>query len=99
VREDARRSARLGGFRTGRRAQRGIDPDELPALNSPEAAQQWAEIIGRAVASGRLAASAGNTVRCLLSEYLSATEVRAMQERLAQLGAHVGRLTPARGRR
>jgi hypothetical protein len=48
-------AGRIGGSVTrAKYRDRGLDPEELPALDSNAAAMQWLEIIGRAVVSGGL---------------------------------------------
>src|SRR5687767_12131312 len=74
---DARRLAsQLGGARTAaqKRRRHGLTEDELPPLTNPAAAAAWTAIVGRAVATGRLNASIGQTVMRTVAEFLKAHE-------------------------
>jgi hypothetical protein len=70
--EFARSASYRGGARTAARNRRGISPDELGALKSPEDVQRWAEVSARATASGQLPASTAQAIRSLLAQWLSA---------------------------
>jgi hypothetical protein len=90
--EDAERerdvARKRGGRVTGRRTKRGLDPDDLPPLDSPQAAARWAEIIGRATATGLLSASAAQSALRAVSEWRAAYAAGEMAERLERLESH-----------
>jgi hypothetical protein len=69
-----------GGARTGvRNAKiRALPDSALPPLDSPQAAEEWAAIIGRAVATGRLSAHAGNTSLRAVAEYRTSHDLATM---------------------
>ncbi len=80
-------AGRKGGEATKRRLSgpAGLGPHELPALSSPEAAERWLEIVGRAVAEGRLAHRPGQVVATAVREWLKAHEAGRVAERLEEL--------------
>lgn len=88
---ERRRASSLGGARTKQRYARGINPDELGSLDSPADAARWARIVAAGVASGRISASAGNSIRALLSEWRSAHEAAALEQEVARLRKQLGR--------
>lgn len=83
--EMSKRGQRGGLAATAKNRSPGLDPDDLPPLDSPEAAKQWAEIVGRNVASGRLGRSEGNTILKAISRWLSAEEHREAKEALEEM--------------
>lgn len=84
--ERLREAARKGGEATARRLRReGLEEDELPALESPRAAERWLEAVGRAVATGRLGHNEGRTVVRAVREFLRAHEAGEVTERLDAL--------------
>lgn len=74
------------------RGAKGLEPGELPALENPESAERWAEIVGRAVAEGRLTHSEGRAVASLLREFLKAHSEGKVSRRIKDLGDAVARL-------
>lgn len=68
---EMRRRGQRGGYASTARGRSpgGLDPEELPPLDSHEAAQEWAEVVGRAVAEGRLGKSEGNTILRAVKEW------------------------------
>ncbi len=71
---------------------KGLTPNELPALCSPEAAERWAEIVGRAVAERRLTHSEGRAVASLIREFLKAHSDGKVTRKIEDLGEAVARL-------
>ena len=80
------------------RRGKGLDAGELPALHSPEAAERWAEIVGRAVAERRLTHSEGWAVASLIREFLKAHSDGKVTRKIDELGEAVARLRADRGR-
>ena len=83
----------LKGSIAARRAK-GLAPDELPALDSPQAAERWLEEVGRAVSTGRLGHQEGRAIVGAVQQWLKAHEAGHVAERLEELA---GRLDELRG--
>ncbi len=83
----------LKGAIASRRAK-GLAPDELPALDSPQAAERWLEEVGRAVSTGRLGHQEGRAIVGAVQQWLKAHEAGHVAERLEELA---GRLDELRG--
>lgn len=80
------RRGTLGGWAsTAKNRSPGLDPDDLPPLDSHEAAKIWCERVGRAVATGRLGPSEGNTIIKAVKAWIDSEEHRAAAEALEQL--------------
>lgn len=85
-REKIREAARKGGQAMARRMEKkGLGDDELPPLDSPQAAERWLEATGRAVATGRLAHNEGKAVARLIREWLRAREAGEVAARMEEL--------------
>lgn len=92
-REAAREAARKGGQATARKLRKGgLHDDDLPPLDSPQAAETWLEKVGRSVATGRLTHNEGRTIARLVREWLRAREagevadwMEAMEDKLSAL--------------
>lgn len=76
--------------------QQALEDQELPPLDSPQAAERWSEIIGRAVALGRLSNSQGQTMLRAVNAFLKSHDAGTMAERLERLQEQVARLKEAR---
>lgn len=85
---------RKGGKNSKRRTTNAglLDPDELPPLDSFEAAETWLDLAGRAVATGRPTDRRAQAViravsefRDLRSERLSQEELEALRERVEEI--------------
>jgi len=63
----------------------GLRKDELPPLDSPAAAGKWLEIVGRAVATGRLAYRDADAVTRAVRAWLDAERDRVAAEDVAEL--------------
>ncbi len=74
------------------RSCKGLSPDELPPLRSPEDAERWAEIVGRAVSQKRLTHSEGRAVASLIREFLKAHSDGKVTRRIKELGEAVSKL-------
>lgn len=83
--EMSKRGQRGGLAATARNRSPGLDPDDLPPLDSYEAAKVWCERVGRAVATGRLGRSEGNTILKAVRAWNSSEEHRAAAEALEEL--------------
>ncbi len=70
----------------------GLSSDELPSLDSPQAAATWLEAIGRAVACGRLANRDAIAATKAVREWLRAHEAGAMAEQVGELRRKVEEL-------
>lgn len=84
---------RRGAEATARRFQReGLDPGELPPLDGPRSAAEWLEIVGRAVAEGRLPHRNGDAVVRAVRAFLAAHEAGEVADSIAELQAAVRKL-------
>lgn len=63
----------------------GLTDEELPPITSAQVAEQWAETIGRAAATGRISASAAGAALRALSEWRAANQAGRLSSRLAAL--------------
>lgn len=77
------------GLVTKARHGKGINLNLLPPLDSPQAAAEWAEVVGRALASGLISASKAQALARLLSEWRSAHQEGRVAERLEELERRV----------
>lgn len=88
-------AGRKGAEATNRRFRgEKLSEEELPPLDSPQAAEIWLENVGRAIATGRLSSAEGNAVKSTVREWLRAREAGEMQERIDELER---KLAKARG--
>lgn len=79
-------AARKGGRTTARKRRREkLDPDELPPLESPQAAERWCDIVGRAVVTGRLTHNQGKAALRAVREWRESHETGAVTDRLEEL--------------
>lgn len=84
---------RKGAETTARKLQGdGLDPDELPPLDSHANAKIWLEIIGRAVTSRRLIHNEARVAIQAVSEWVKTEGERATAEVLTELRSEVERL-------
>lgn len=84
--ERAREAARRGGEATARRLKgKALDADELPALTSSAAAEEWCDIIGRAAVTGRLSHNQAQAGLRAVREWRESHETGAMNDRLDAL--------------
>lgn len=85
---------RLDASKGGRKAARTkhLSNGELPPLESPQAAARWTEVVGRAVATGRLSASQGHAMLRAVSEFLRAHDAGDVAERMEALRNQVEKL-------
>ena len=70
----------------------GLSSDELPPLDSPQAAATWLEAIGRAVACGRLANRDAVAATKAVREWLRAHEAGTVTEQVDELRRKVAAL-------
>lgn len=80
-------AATRGGLTTKLRARRGLDPEELPPLDSHENAEKWAATIAEAVATGRLSSAQGSTALRAVAEWRACHDAGRLVQRLAALEA------------
>ena len=91
--ERLRDAGRRGAEATARRFRNGgLAPDDLPPLRSPQDAERWAEVVGRAVAERRLTHSEGRAVASLIREFLKAHSDGKVTRRIEELGEAVAKL-------
>lgn len=85
--EAAARARKLGNeaVKAKAREERGLEDAELPPLDSHASAERWADVVGRAVASGRLDASAGNVMMRCVREWREARSDGAVSDQLDAL--------------
>ncbi len=84
---------RRGGLATKRRfSSPGLEPNELPELKTHADAQLWLEIIGRAVATGRLSDRQAQAAIRAVAEWVRAEGERATAEVVNDLKADIARM-------
>lgn len=89
-RERMREAARRGGEATARRLTRpGLDPEELPPLETPQDAARRLDLIARAVGTGRLGHAEGRSMTSAVREWLRAFEAGDVAERMEELRAQL----------
>ena len=89
---------RKGAEATAKRFHaKALDSNDLPPLDSPQAAETWLETIGRAVATGRLAHQDADAVTRAVREWLRAHDAGAVSAQLEALEATVNRLKSGKG--
>lgn len=92
-RERIREAARKGAKATARKLRgEGLEDDELPPLDSPQAAEKWCEIVARAVATGRISHNAGRTLARLVREFLRSHDAGAVADQVDDLREKVAAL-------
>lgn len=89
-RNEMKERGRKGGKQTH---QTGLHPTDLPALDSFQAAQEWLEEIGRAVACGRLGDREANAAIRAVSEWRETESERVTREELEELQAQLEQLS------
>jgi hypothetical protein len=89
---ERRRAQRLGGARSANRSRKGINPENLGPLRTPEDAERWCVEAARAVAAGQITPAAGNAVRGLVSQFLQAQDAGKVRARLEELTTRFERL-------
>lgn len=80
---------RKGGSRS---TKEHLREEDLPPLDSPQAASQWLETVGRAVACGTLTHNEGKAVARLIREWLRTRDAGEMEERMEELEGKLDRL-------
>lgn len=84
---------RKGAEATAKKLQRdGLEDHELPPLDSPQAAERWIEVVGRAVATGRMSHREGKALARLVREWLRTHEAGAVADRVDDLQEKVAKL-------
>lgn len=92
-RERIREAARKGAEAKNRKDRiPGLDDDELPPLDSPQAAAKWCEVAGRAVATGRLGHHEAKAVVRAVREFLRSYSDGEIADRVEELQEKVARL-------
>ncbi len=92
-------AAQRGGRSRARRLRNpGLEDEELPPLDCPHAAAAWLEIVGRAVATGRLSNRDADAVTRAVKEWLRAHEagdvadqVNTLKAQLVEIKATLGK--------
>lgn len=88
--ERAAAASLRGAMTTKARRKRGLDHDELGPLKSPGDAERWCQVVGLAVATGRLSGTAAQAVLRAVSQWQAAREAGELAERLARLEQAAG---------
>ncbi len=97
---------RLLGLKSAIKARqaRGLDHDELGPLQSHQDAKRWLEVVGRAVASGKLGERAAQAVIRAVSEWVRAegqrftvTAVEKLREEVERIRQSLAGVGPSRG--
>ena len=65
---------------------------DLPPLRTPVDAEQWLEVVGRAVATGRLSHNQGRTIATTVREWLKAHEAGKVSRKIEDLSEAVAKL-------
>lgn len=89
--EEARKKSGEKGARAAAR-KKGLTEDELPPLTDAKAAERWCEVIGRAIAVGRIPHTQGQAVMRSVSEFLRASEAGSTLDRIEELQAKLEQL-------
>jgi hypothetical protein len=89
--DGAREAGRKGARMSAERRKKWLAEDELPPLDSVEAAQVWIERAGRACALGRLTSSQANSLCKAAGLYLESLEIKEALDELAELRGLVQR--------
>lgn len=86
---------RKGGKNSRRRTTDAglLDPDELPPLDSFEAAETWLDLVGRAVATGRLTDRRAQAVIRAVSEFKDLRGERLAKEKVQELEDRIEEIT------
>lgn len=86
-RERVAEAARKGGEATARRhgGGGGLDPDDLPPLNTPDNAETWLEVTARAVSTGKIGHNEGRTVVRAVREWVRVRDAGKLTERVDEL--------------
>jgi len=91
-REEMRKRGRLGALIQQAGRGTGLDEDELPPLETHEDGKAWLEIVGRAVACGRMREAAGQCVIRAVEGWLKAEGERLTAVVVEDLKREVDRL-------
>lgn len=92
-RERIREAARKGAEAKNRKDRiPGLDDDDLPPLDSPQAAAKWCEVAGRAVATGRLGHHEAKAVVRAVREFLRSHDAGEIADRVEELQTKVAAL-------
>lgn len=67
----------------------GLDSEDLPPLDSPQAAAKWCEVAGRAVATGRLGHHEAKAVVRAVREFLRSHDAGEIADRVEELRSQV----------
>jgi hypothetical protein len=96
--EERTLAQRKGGLRTGAKARRFayLGPDELPELDSPEHARDFARIIARATATGRLSSAAAGVSLKAVDAFLRAHEAVELGKQVKELQEIIARVREER---
>ena len=84
---DRKTASTLGGVRTGARMRKGLDPDQLGKLETPEDAKRISARLTVAAATGELPAPQVNAALAALKQWLAAFEADVLDKRLDELEA------------
>lgn len=85
-REAMQENRRKGGLATARKLKgKGLDPAELPALESHRAAETWCDVVGRAVAEGRLGHNEGRTILRAVREWRESHDAGEVTEQIEEM--------------
>lgn len=79
-----RELGRKGGYASGT-GRGGLDRDELPPLDSHDAAETWCDAVGRAVVVGRIGHNEAKAALRAVREWRESRDQGAMSERLDAL--------------
>lgn len=82
-----------GGLTTKARMKRGLDDGELGELCTPVDAQRWCEVVARAVATGRLSSTQGQTTVRAVAEWLRSRDLHVRETRLTTLEKRLAAMT------
>src|SRR5207244_9618183 len=76
---DRKTASVLGGIKSGATKRKGLDPDQLGALETAADAKRWTVLVARSVATGALSAEQGRTVLAAVTEWRKAYEAGELE--------------------
>jgi len=72
-------------MRTASRKRKGLNPADLPPLETLEDAQKWSAVIAKAVATGELSSGQARAVQIALTTWMRAHDMIKLRTRLERM--------------
>lgn len=79
------RASKGGKVSAAKRKKQGILPEELPELSSHDAAEVWLDVVGRAVATGRVDNRDAQACIRAVDTFLKARAEKEQSQRIGEL--------------